>query len=122
MLNQLTRKHVKALVADDSPFNVNLICNYFSQFGGSVTFVACSGYDIYMEYIECRISNAEIDVVRLDIDMPIMDGRKFCDKIREYERQNKLEAVVIILISGNYEKEQMDEYMNSEKGRRADCF
>ena len=122
ILNQLTRKHIKALVADDSPFNVNLICKYISQFGGSVVSVAYNGYDIYMKYIECRTSNVEINVVTLDIDMPIMDGRKVCDKIREYERENKLEPVAIILISGNYDKEQMDEYVNPEKGRRADCF
>jgi len=122
ILNQLSRKHIRALVADDSPFNVNLICNYFSQFGATVVSAAYNGYDIFMKYKECMASNIAIDVVTLDIDMPIMDGRKVCDSIRQYEKERGLRPVVIILISGNYDKEQIDEYINPERGRRADHF
>ncbi len=66
--------------------------------------------------------NGQLDIVTLDIDMPIMDGRTVCDKIREYEKERKLKPVVIILISGNYDKDQVDEYLNPERGHRADYF
>jgi len=122
VLRQLTEKHLKALVADDSPFNVNLMSNYFSQFGGSTVAGAYNGYDAFMKYKDCMISNTEIDVVILDIDMPIMDGRKVCDNIRQYEKEKGLKPVMIILISGNYDKEQIDEYINNKKGHKADCF
>jgi len=124
VIRHLSEKSIKALVADDSPFNVNLTSNYFSQFGGSVVSVAYNGYDAFLKYRECRMMNVDIDVITLDIDMPIMDGKTACDKIREYEQANKLKPVMIILISGNYDKEQIDEYLNydSEKGCKADCF
>jgi len=122
LIQQLTQKHLRALVADDSLFNVNLICNYFSQFEAPVEAVAYNGYDIFMKYKEEVSSGGRIDVVTLDIDMPIMDGRQVCDNIRQYERENRLKPVVIILISGNYNKEQVEEYVNPENGHRADCF
>lgn len=76
-------------------------------------------YDAFMNYKEY---SSQLDVITLDIDMPIMDGKKVCDNIRRYERENRLKPVVIILISGNYDKEQVEEYVNPEKGHRADCF
>lgn len=45
-----------------------------------------------------------------------------CDRIREYETEHKLKPVIIILISGNYDKEQIGEYLNPERGHKADCF
>ena len=122
IMEKLLKKNLKALVADDSPFNVNLTCNYISKFGGSVVAVAHNGYDAFLKFKECRAAGKDLDVVTLDIDMPIMDGRTVCDRIREYERQWKLKPVLVILISGNYDKEQVDEYLDRGRGHRADCF
>jgi len=122
LVNQLSERKLKALAADDSPFNVNLACNYFTQFGASVVSVAYNGYDAFRKYRECRLSDVQLDIVTLDIDMPVMDGRTACDKIRQYERENRLKPTIIILISGNYDKEQVDEYINPEQGHRAHYF
>lgn len=122
MLQQLSTKHLKAIVADDSPFNVNLVCDYFAKFEASVASVAYNGFDTFIKYKECKASNINIDIVVLDIDMPILDGRKACDRIREYENENKLKPTLIILISGNYNKEQIEEYLDPAKGHKADCF
>jgi len=122
ILQQLTTKHLKAIVADDSPFNVNLISEYFAKFGASVASVAYNGYDAFMKYKDCKTSHVNIDIIILDIDMPVMDGREACDKIREYEKENRLKPALIILISGNYDKEQIDEYLSPDRGRKADCF
>ncbi len=103
--------------------NVNLISDYLSKFGASVVSVAYNGYDAYMKYRECKANNIDIDVVTLDIDMPIMDGRTVCERIRQYEKEHKLKPVVIILISGNYDKEQIGEYIKGEgENHKADCF
>jgi len=122
MKTHLAEKHLKALVADDSPFNVTLVCDYLSKFDTTIVSVAYNGYDAFMKYQACKIANVQLDLVLLDIDMPVMDGRTVCDKIREHEEQHKLKPVGIILISGNYDKEQIDEYINPEKGHKADAF
>ncbi len=122
IIAQLTEKKLNAIVADDSPFNVNLTCDYLSKFGASVAGIAYNGYDAFRKYHACKRDNLQIDVVLLDIDMPIMDGRKSCDLIRQFEKENKLKPVVVILISGNYDKEQVDEYISPEKGHKADGF
>jgi len=122
MFQQLSTRHLKAMVVDDSPFNVNLTCNYFAKFEASVVSVAYNGYDGFLKYKECRIKHIDINVVTLDIDMPVMDGRTACDKIREYERENRLRPALIIFISGNTDEEQVEEDLNPEGGRRADYF
>jgi len=123
-------RHFEALAPDLRNFllspqsvNVNLISDYLSKFGASVVSVAYNGYDAYMKYRECKANNIDIDVVTLDIDMPIMDGRTVCERIRQYEKEHKLKPVVIILISGNYDKEQIGEYIKGEgENHKADCF
>jgi len=122
ILKRLSEKCLKAVIADDSPFNVNLISDYFSKFGGSAISLAYNGYDAVTKYQECRKANLNTDVVVLDIDMPIMDGKIACERIRQYEKDNKLKPAVIILMSGNCDKEQIDEYIGREKGHRADYF
>jgi len=118
----LSEKCIRAVVADDSPFNVNLISDYLSKFWGSAISIAYNGYDAVTKYKECRKANLDIDVVVLDIDMPVMNGKIACEKIRQYEKDNKLKPAMIIFMSGNYDKEQIDAYIGREKGHRADCF
>jgi len=43
-------------------------------------------------------------------------------KIREYERQMRLKPAIIILISGNYEAQQVNDYLDAHNERRADWF
>jgi len=115
IIAELTERKLNALVADDSPFNVNLTCDYLSKFGASVAAIAYNGYDGFMKYKECIMANVQLDLVVLDIDTPIMGGLKACDMIRAYEKENNVKPVKIILISGNFDKEQIDEYLNPHK-------
>jgi len=115
VIAELTERKLTAIVADDSPFNVNLTCDYLSKFGASVAAIAYNGYDGFVKYKECRMANKQLDLVVLDIDMPLMDGRRACDMIRIYEKESRLKPVKIILMSGNYDKEQIDEYISPSK-------
>ena len=109
--------------ADDSPFNANLIYHDLSQFETSGVSTVYNGRDAFLKYKECKVNHADIDIVTLDIGVPVMDGRIACDKIREYEREHKMKPTIVILISGNYDKEQIGDYLNPpNKGHLADCF
>ena len=49
-------------------------------------------------------------------------GKIACQKIREYERQMRLNPSIVILISGNYDVQQVNDYLDAHNERRADCF
>jgi len=119
---QLEHRELKTMVADDSVFNVNLVSNFFSKIGAQVVDTANNGKTIYEKYVAAIESGKEIDVVTLDIDMPVMDGKQACEKIREYERLHNRKPTIIILISGNYEEQQLGMYLNQDQKKMADCF
>ena len=119
---QLTDRNLKTMVADDSVFNVNLISNFFAKIGARVTAIADNGKSIVDRYIEALEAGQEVDVVTLDIDMPVMNGKTACEKIREYEAQHNKKPTIIILISGNYDEHQLTSYLERGQVRRADYF
>jgi len=120
--NQLTSRDLKTIVADDSVFNVNLVQNFFAKIHAQVIGTANNGKAAYEKYVEAIQAGQEVDIVTLDIDMPIMNGKTACEKIREYERQNNLNPTVIILISGNYEQQQLSTFLDKDQNKKADCF
>ena len=123
MVLRLKEKKIKAMVVDDSPFNVSLTCNYLNKIGGTVVSVAYNGYEAYSKYKESKKAGLEIDVITLDIDMPIMNGKVVCERIRQYEKEENLKPVVIVLISGNYDKEQVRGFVGGfVEERKADYF
>ena len=64
---------------------------------------------MYEKYKQTVESNRRVDIVTLDIDMPRMDGRAACQKIREYEASKGIMPTTIMLISGNYDEERVKE-------------
>jgi len=121
LIPKLKSKKIKAIVADDSSFNVSLVCNFYSKIGVEVLATASNGRVAYEKYLEMVRAN-RVDVVTLDIDMPIMDGKQACEKIRQYEKENNLKRSIIILISGNYEEEDMRNLLEKGEGNNPDCF
>jgi len=119
---QLIHRELKTIVADDSIFNVNLISNFFLKIGAQVLATANNGRTAYEKYIEAVESGQHVDIVTLDIDMPIMDGKRACEQIREYERQNNKKPTIIMLISGNYDEQQLANFIDKEQTKKADCF
>jgi len=122
IIEALKTKKLKIIVADDSPFNVNLVSNFCSKFGAQIIAATNDGLSAYGGYVQSIKSGISVDVVTLDIDMPIMGGKEACEKIREYERENRLKPCIILLISGNYEMQQMSSFIGERPQRKADCF
>jgi len=122
LIPKLRAKGFTTIVADDSAFNVSLVCNFYSKIGVEVLATASNGQVVYDKYLEIMKKNRRIDIITLDIDMPIMNGKEVCEKIREYERENGLKRSIIILISGNYEEEDMHNLLSKENKNRPNCF
>ena len=118
----LHENKLNAIVADDSLLNVNIISDFFKKVSITVVKTADNGLDAFNKYKESIETGVVIDIVTLDIDMPKMDGKVACEKIREYERQKGIAPTTVMLISGNYDEEQVKECLDSNGLRRADCF
>jgi len=108
MFEMVSMKNLKCIVADDSPLNVAMICNFFEKISIKPVGTAGNGEEAFNLYKENRQAGEMVDIVTLDIDMPVMDGKAVCQKIREYEKMKGLTPVIVILISGNYDEEQID--------------
>jgi len=122
IIKELQARKLRTIVADDSPFNVNLVTNFYMKIRAEVVATASNGQSAYMKFLECLEEEAPVDIVTLDIDMPIMNGKVTCEKIREYEREHNLKPVIIILISGNYEEQYVANFVGNGHNRKADCF
>jgi len=122
MISTIMQKKLKAVVADDSMLNIKMISEFFYQLNVEVMSTAANGLDAYTDYKNYRDFKQMIDIITLDIDMPKLDGKMACQKIREYERQMRLKPAIIILISGNYDLEQVNNYMDAHNEKRADWF
>jgi len=122
LIPRIKSQTLTTIVADDSAFNVSLVCNFYSKIGVKVLATASNGQSAYDKYLEIIRNSGRLDIITLDIDMPIMDGKQVCKKIRQYERENNLKRSMIVLISGNYEEEDMYNMLSKENESKADCF
>ena len=122
VIEALKAKKLKVIVADDSPFNVNLVSKFCYKFGAQIIAATGDGKSAYQKYIQSIKNGSPVDVVTLDIDMPIMDGKEACEKIREYEEEHLLKPAIGLLISGNYETQQVANLIGDGYNRKEDCF
>ena len=121
MIDKLITKRLRAVVSDDSPFNVSMMCSFLAKLNVK-PICTVDGQDALENYIRSVEGGNSIDVVTLDVDMPRMNGIIACQKIRQYERERGLRPATVILISGNYDEQQMQACLGKSDQRKADCF
>lgn len=97
------------LIVDDNDNNRRLIKAFLKQ----------TAYNLYMaengEVAVEKLKAAQYDLVLMDIEMPIMDGYTATLKIRQWEKENRLEATPIIAVSAH----ALDEH--AQKSLDAGC-
>ena len=102
---QTTEPSLRILVADDSAENRELIRLYLAQDGGATDSAfhgefelefAVEGADAIRKFKESKY-----DVVLMDIQMPVTDGREAFTAIRQWERTQSRQPVPIIAITAD---------------------
>ena len=111
------RVHLKVLLAEDNPVNQKVSARLVERLGHQVT-VAENGkvaFELWKEAL-----NAEpYDVILMDVQMPVMDGFKATQAIREVEKEMQIHTPIVALTahSGDAERKRcltagMDEYLS----------
>jgi signal transduction histidine kinase/CheY-like chemotaxis protein len=99
------------LLAEDNPVNQKLAIKLLER-NGAETVVASNG----REAVNYRTSNKPVDLILMDVQMPIMDGFEATAEIREWERVSGNNAIPIVAMTAHamkgYRQRCLDVGMN----------
>jgi signal transduction histidine kinase len=96
---QPSKPHLKILIAEDDPVGDQYLTILLSELKADVLH-AINGQDA----VEICRENGDIDLVMMDIRMPVMDGYEATRQIREFNREVVIIAQTAFALSGDREK------------------
>jgi len=116
-------KKYSVMIVDDVVFNADIIARLIED---------CKGFEIVkraengqkaVELFEKSIMDGNpINVLTMDLEMPIMNGKEACKRIRDLEQTYKIPPCYIIIISGNCLDSEYTECLNPSGSIRAQKF
>jgi CheY-like chemotaxis protein len=89
-------------LVDDNPDNRLLVKAYLKKLPYNLK-EAENGEEALNMFVE-----NEFDLVLMDVQMPIMDGRTATKKMRDYEKENNHSQIPIIALTAHAIKEEID--------------
>jgi len=115
------KEDLRVLVVDDVSWNAHVFVNYLKRLKETPV-VAVNGLDALQKYQNAYLKGEPFDVIIMDYDMPVMNGKEALTEIRKYEEMYNLKPSVIIIVSGHVDQRIIDECLNPEENVRADHF
>ena len=115
-------KNLKALLVDDSDFNIRVLKSYLSTLGVTDVTTAFNGQEAFQQYKDAIEHHQPFDFITMDVDMPIMDGKEATKLIRAYECENKISSSLIVMVSGNCMESEISSCLDKNGEIRADYF
>ena len=94
--------NLRILIAEDNPINVR-VAQIITQPYSSHTDVVENGQLAFDKFLE-----ADYDLILMDLQMPVVDGYKATEMIREYEILNNKPPVKIVAMTANAMKEDVE--------------
>lgn len=93
----------KILLAEDDPINLKLMSRLLTK-NGFEFLTANNGESV----VELAKNNPQIDVILMDIQMPLLNGYEATEKIREWENENNVTKrfKIIALTAHSFEEEK----------------
>lgn len=110
-------KVLAALVVEDYEYNQQIIREYLVKCGFTDIFIAQDGQQAFDLYVEK--GPGFFSLVTMDLDMPIMNGKDCCQKIREWEKENEWAQTPIIITTGQLALSEPKDYTNPQGVVRA---
>ena len=111
---------LKALVVDDDKYNREIDTVFLTKADVCVKAEATNG----LEAVEIFVSKPPhyFDLIVMDLEMPIMNGKESLRKIREYEHEQNLDPVKVVVATGNCDLSEYSQCMDKRGDIRADFF
>lgn len=104
-IESIKRRKFTAIVADDDPFSLASTISLLNKMHINVVKSGKDGLEAYLKYVEATKQNQKIDLVLLDLHMPMLDGKTACERIRKYEKDHNIEKRSMMLaLSGTIEE------------------
>jgi len=118
-----TKKKLRAMVVEDIPFNAHINQEYLTKCGVSVVNWSMNGKDAVEFYKKEIYEGREINLILMDIEMPIMDGKEATRLIRKFEQdQIAFKEAEIIFLSGNCLSKEIEECLDPQGKMRGNHF
>lgn len=96
------------LVAEDNEINQKLIRHTLSSFGMNINIVGNG----LLALEERKKADCNIDLIFMDIAMPVMDGVEATKQIKAYEQDNSLAHIPIVAVTANALKGDRERFLS----------
>jgi signal transduction histidine kinase/CheY-like chemotaxis protein len=90
------QKKIKILIAEDNDTNIQLLSFYLAEFKPEIL-IAKNGKIA----VEIAKNHPDIDIILMDIKMPVMDGYEATEKIREFNKDVTIIAQTAYALTGD---------------------
>ena len=114
----ITTSNLQVLVVDDIQFNRVILSNYLKNLGVRTPATEArngqEAFDIFKGSVNIR-NKQSFNINTMDVEMPVLDGKKAVELIRNYEHEYKLNPCLIIMVSGNCSESEISECLNPSR-------
>jgi len=113
---------LKALIVDDLDWNLTVLESLLQKMGVKEIVRASNGLEATEKFHKAMKQGAPFNLVMMDLEMPIMEGKTASKRIRQIEKEFEMDPCLLMIVSGNCVQEEILECLNQEKDIRADHF
>ena len=110
----------RAMVVEDILYNQEINCKFLQKCNVDEIAVTNNGKEALDLYIQK--GEGYFDLILMDIDMPVMDGKDATKKIRQYESENGWRPTSIIFLTAYSESKMQQELLDPLGVYKADGF
>jgi len=113
---------IRTMIVDDDSANTKVFEQYLAQKKIPTQCVAQNGLEAYERYKQQVFNGEPIELIIIDLNMPTIEGRTSCKRIRDYEKEHNLKPCIIIVFSGNCIESEMNECLDPKGDIQAHEF